>query len=232
MTAGPPEPAHVRRDHPETLAPVISAPPGETYASSVADVAGVVNVAAGYSGDSGDNGNTVTGGQMKHILRAAAAALLLATGLGYLGAWPAAADTVTGTKVITTYNGTIRLVRMKPILCLDDRDNSGRNGAIVQVWTCNGGAAQMWQVMSDGTIRHGGLCLDATGYGTSNGTKIQLWACTGNTNQKWNTLNYRVNYANPATHNLVLTDPGNGGNGTQQVLWGNESKNNQFWATR
>jgi hypothetical protein len=166
---------------------------------------------------------------MKHILRAAAAALLLVTGLAYLGAWPAAADTVTPTKVIATYYGTIRLVRLG--YCLDDRGNSGHNGAVVQVWRCNGGAAQMWQVMSDGTIRHGGLCMDATGYGTTKGTKVQLWACTGGTNQQWNTRNYRVNYANPATHNLVLTDPANGGNGTQQVLWGNEGKNNQVWAT-
>lgn len=206
--------------------------PARRTPSCVARVAGVASVAAGYSGGSSDNENTVTGGHMKHILRAAAAALLLTTGLAYLGAWPAAADTATGAKTIVTYNGTIRLVRMKPIYCLDDRGNSGSNGAIVQVWTCNGGAAQMWQVMSDGTIRHAGLCLDATNYGTTKGTKIQLWACTGKTNQLWNTRGSRVNYANPATRNLVLTDPGNGGNGTQQVLWGDEGKPNQVWATR
>jgi hypothetical protein len=212
--------------------------PARRTPSCVADVVSVAGVAAGYSGGSGDNGNTVTGGHMKHILRAAAAALLLTTGLAYLGAWPAAADTAAGAKAIPipTYTGTIRLVRMKPVvLCLDDRNNSGSNGAVVQVWACTGGAAQIWKVMSDGTIRpasHIGLCLDATGYGTTKGTKVQLWACTGKTNQLWNTRGSRVNYANPVTRNLVLTDPGNGGNGTQQVLWGDEGKPNQVWATR
>lgn len=72
-------------------------------------------------------------------------------------------------------------------LCLDDRDNNSHNGAIVQVWQCNGEVNQQWQVRTDGTIRHDGLCLDATGYGTTNGTKVQLWACTGGANQIWAT---------------------------------------------
>ena len=67
-----------------------------------------------------------------------------------------------------TYSGTIRLSKMG--YCLDDRNNSSSNGAVVQVWRCNGLANQRWQVMSDGTIRHNGLCLDAAGYGTANGT--------------------------------------------------------------
>lgn len=129
----------------------------------------------------------------------------------------------------TTYTGTIRLVKLG--YCLDDRGNTGSSGAIVQVWKCNGGASQVWQVMSDGTIRHNGLCLDATGNGTAKGTKVQLWACTGKPDQQWNTRNFRVNYANPAAVNMVLTDPGNGGNGTQQVLWTDNGTKNQIWAT-
>jgi hypothetical protein len=39
-----------------------------------------------------------------------------------------------------SYSGTIRLTKMG--LCLGDRGNSSRNGAIVQVWQCNGDAAQ------------------------------------------------------------------------------------------
>jgi hypothetical protein len=129
---------------------------------------------------------------------------------------------------VTTYAGTFRLVKLG--YCLDDRGNSGSNGAIAQVWKCTGGAAQVWQVMNDGTIRHNGLCLDATG-GTANGTKVQLRACTRKPSQQWNPRNSRVSYANPATVNMVLTDPGNGGNGTQQVLWTNNGTKNQLWAT-
>jgi YVTN family beta-propeller protein len=127
------------------------------------------------------------------------------------------------------YSGTIRLTKMG--LCLDDRNNNPRNGAIVQVWHCNGEANQKWQVFSDGTIRHNGLCLDAKNRGTANGTKVQLWACTGDANQKWDTRNWRIHYDNPAAVNKVLDDTGHGGNGTQQQIWTNTGGTNQIWAT-
>jgi hypothetical protein len=128
-----------------------------------------------------------------------------------------------------TYSGTIRLTKMG--LCLDDRNNNPRNGAVVQVWQCNGLASQKWQVWSDGTIRHNGLCLDAENRGTANGTKVQLWNCTGAANQKWDTKSYRIHYDNPAAVNKVLDDTGHGGNGTQQQIWTNTGGANQIWAT-
>ena len=128
---------------------------------------------------------------------------------------------------VVTYSGTIRLTRMG--YCLDDRNNSSVNGAVVQVWRCTGGPNQVWQVMSDGTIRHNGLCLDAVGGGTKNGTKVDLWACgTGKSNQQWNTRHWRV--TNPSS-GKVLNDAGYGGNGTQQVLWSNTGTINEIWAT-
>ena len=130
---------------------------------------------------------------------------------------------------VVTYSGTIRLVKMG--LCLDDRNNSRSNGAVVQVWKCTGGPSQVWQVMSDGTIRHNGLCLDAAGGGTANGTKVQLGACTGGPSQQWSTKNFRVNYMNPAAVSKVLDDTGYGGNGTQQEIWTNSGTKNQYWAT-
>jgi ricin-type beta-trefoil lectin protein/Big-like domain-containing protein len=132
-----------------------------------------------------------------------------------------------------TYSGTIRLTKMG--LCLDDRNNSTRNGAVVQVWQCNGAANQKWQVWSDGTIRHNGLCLDAENHGTANGTKVQLWACTGAANQQWDTRSFRIHYDNPAAVNAavgkVLDDTGHGGNGTQQQIWTSTGGTNQIWAT-
>lgn len=128
-----------------------------------------------------------------------------------------------------TYTGTIRLYKMG--LCLDDRNNSDSDGAIVQVWSCNGLVNQQWQVWSDGTIRHNGLCLDARNYGTANGTKVQLWACTGGANQKWDTRDWRIHYDNPAAPGKVLDDTGYGGNGTQQQIWNNLGGENQIWAT-
>jgi hypothetical protein len=131
--------------------------------------------------------------------------------------------------VTATYSGTIRLYKMG--YCLDDRNNSSRNGAVVQIWRCNGRSNQQWQVMSDGTIRHNGLCLDAAGYGTANGTKVQLWSCTGNGNQQWDTKNFRIHYDNPAATGEVLDDTGYGGNGTRQQIWTNNGTINQLWET-
>lgn len=130
---------------------------------------------------------------------------------------------------VPTYTGSIHLTKLG--LCLDDRLNSKSNGAIVQVWRCNGSANQVWQVMNNGTIEHNGLCLDARGEGTTNGTKVQLWACTGNGNQKWDTRSWRVHYDNPKASGKVLDDTAFGKSGTQQEIYTNNGGANQIWGT-
>lgn len=137
--------------------------------------------------------------------------------------------TVSTTGPTTTYNGPIHLVKMG--LCLDDRGNSKSNGAVVQVWKCKGNSNQVWQVESDGTIRHNGLCLDARGYGTTSGTRVQLWSCSGGPNQKWDTKGWRVHYDNPSAVDEVLDDTAFGGSGTQQEIYTNNGGANQIWAT-
>ena len=61
------------------------------------------------------------------------------------------------------------------------------NGTLLEIWDCNGGANQQWNLNSDGTVvgRESGLCLDATGAGTANGTTVEIWTCNGQSNQKW-----------------------------------------------
>jgi alpha-L-fucosidase len=75
--------------------------------------------------------------------------------------------------------------------CIDINGGSTANGARAQLWDCNGGTNQQWNVNANGTIAgvHSGLCLDASGYGTANGTLIHLWSCHGGTNQQWNLRN-------------------------------------------
>lgn len=70
--------------------------------------------------------------------------------------------------------------------CLDDYYDSSSAGAVADLYSCNGTAAQTWQVATDGTVRINGLCLDVTGQGTSAGTKAELWTCNGGANQQWN----------------------------------------------
>ena len=71
--------------------------------------------------------------------------------------------------------------------CLDVNGQSTTPGVQLQIWDCNGGANQQWNLNGDGTITgvQSGLCLDVSGAGTANGTLVQLWSCTGGGNQQW-----------------------------------------------
>jgi hypothetical protein len=225
LTASPPTVTY-GKEQAETLTTTVTSPAGGTPTGTVTVSSGSATVCS----------ITVANGTGSCTLAATALPVgtdqLTATYNGdanYAATSSTATITVAKPPVTVTYSGTIRLYKMG--YCLDDRNNSSSNGAVVQVWRCNGLANQRWQVMSDGTIRHNGLCLDAAGYGTANGTKVQLWACTGNTNQKWDTKNYRIHYDNPAAVNKVLDDTGFGGNGTRQQIWTNNGTINQLWET-
>ena len=58
----------------------------------------------------------------------------------------------------------------------------------MQIYDCNGTAAQQWTLRTDGSVVNtgSGKCLDATGHATVNGTLLEIWTCNGGTNQKWN----------------------------------------------
>jgi hypothetical protein len=90
--------------------------------------------------------------------------------------------------------------------CLDDTGNSSANGSKVQMWACNGGAAQNWTYAEDGTLRIHGKCLDIIGGETSSDTGVQIWSCTGAVNQQWVPGN-NAELVNPWS-DRCLTDPG------------------------
>ena len=70
--------------------------------------------------------------------------------------------------------------------CLDDAGASTDDGAAIQVFACNGTAAQSWAWNSeDGTLRALSKCLDVTGGATASGTPLQLWDCNGTGAQEW-----------------------------------------------
>ncbi|MFG2631783.1 ricin-type beta-trefoil lectin domain protein [Streptomyces sp. NPDC048473] len=68
--------------------------------------------------------------------------------------------------------------------CLDAAADSSANGTKVQIWGCNGTAAQKW-TWANGTLTHNGKCMDVAGAGTANGTLVALWDCNGGANQTW-----------------------------------------------
>jgi len=69
--------------------------------------------------------------------------------------------------------------------CLDDDHSLTANGNRIQLWSCNGTAAQHWTAEADGSLRVLGKCLDDDHSLTTNGNRIQLWSCNGTAAQHW-----------------------------------------------
>ncbi|MFJ8104203.1 ricin-type beta-trefoil lectin domain protein [Streptomyces sp. NPDC096132] len=73
-----------------------------------------------------------------------------------------------------------------PDQCLDVAGGKKDNGTAVQIYTCNGSAAQKWQVRSGALVNvNSGKCLDVKGSGTANGTVVQIYTCNGSAAQTW-----------------------------------------------
>ncbi|MFJ9815092.1 lectin [Streptomyces sp. NPDC101151] len=140
------------------------------------------------------------------------AALSLATGL--LTAAPAQAAT-----------GTITGLAGK---CLDVAGASSADGTAVQLYDCNGTAAQQWTAGSDGTLRALGKCLDVTGSSTADGAKAQLWSCTGGANQKW-TVTAAHDIVNPQANKCLDVTGNTSANGTRAQIWSCSGAANQKW---
>ena len=70
--------------------------------------------------------------------------------------------------------------------CIYDAGASPGNGAAIELFACDGTAAQSWAWNSDdGTLRALNKCLDVTGGATASGTPLQLWDCNGTGAQEW-----------------------------------------------
>ncbi|MFD9535300.1 ricin-type beta-trefoil lectin domain protein [Streptomyces sp. NPDC060010] len=74
--------------------------------------------------------------------------------------------------------------------CLDIENGGTGNGAPVQIYTCNGTAAQQWTMFGDDHGFHlrsatSQKCLDVSNAGAANGTRIQIWTCNSTPAQTW-----------------------------------------------
>ena len=112
--------------------------------------------------------------------------------------------------------------------CVDVRGSNSADGTPVQLYTCNGTAAQVWTVAADQTLRAFGKCLDVKGAGTANGTPVQLYTCNGTGAQTW------VPQANGSLLNphssKCLDDPGfNTADSTVLTIYTCNGGTNQAW---
>jgi chitinase len=113
-------------------------------------------------------------------------------------------------------------------LCLDDRSASTADFNPIQVYSCNGTAAQSWTVESNNTLEVLGKCLDVDAAGTANGTTVDLYDCNGTAAQTW-VPQSNGELLNPNS-GKCLDDTGYGGSGTQVQIWACADTSNQTWS--
>ncbi|MEV8048235.1 family 16 glycosylhydrolase [Streptomyces griseoluteus] len=121
---------------------------------------------------------------------------------------------------VTTSGGSTdgKAIRGLAGKCVDVAAANSANGTPVQLYDCNGSAAQQWTVGSDGTIRALGKCLDLKDNGTADGTPLQLWDCAGSPNQKW-VVSSANDIVNPQADKCLDVTGANSANGTRLQLW-------------
>jgi len=107
--------------------------------------------------------------------------------------------------------------------CLDDPGNRSANGTRVDIWSCNGGAAQQWTMAEDGTIRIHGKCMQVVS------GSVRLEGCTAAPAQTW-VKGTDAELVNPAS-GRCLADPGSStANGTRPGLAPCTAKRGELWA--
>jgi beta-glucanase (GH16 family) len=112
--------------------------------------------------------------------------------------------------------------------CVDVAGANTANGTAVQLWDCNGTAAQQWTVGADGTVRALGKCMDVSGAGTANGTVVQLWDCNGTGAQRW-TRTAANEFINPNSNKCLDATGVSSANGTRLQIWSCSGGANQKW---
>ncbi|MDT0377374.1 ThuA domain-containing protein [Streptomyces sp. DSM 42041] len=112
--------------------------------------------------------------------------------------------------------------------CVDVAGGGAADGTQVQLWSCNGSAAQEWSVPGDGSLRALGKCLDVSGGGTADGSKVQVWSCNGTGAQVWE-AHADGSLRNPQSGKCLDAEGTSSADGTRLHLWSCHGGANQKW---
>jgi hypothetical protein len=72
--------------------------------------------------------------------------------------------------------------------CLNIVNNGTANGAKIQLYTCNGGANELWEIAGGYAELYNpasGKCLEDPSNSTKNGTQLDIWSCNDQPWQGW-----------------------------------------------
>jgi glucosylceramidase len=112
--------------------------------------------------------------------------------------------------------------------CVDVAGASSANGTAVQLYDCNGTAAQQWTVGTDGTVRALGKCMDVSAGSTADGAQVQLYDCNGSGAQQWQaTAGHDL--VNPQANKCLDATGQSSANGTRLQIWTCTGGANQKW---
>ena len=112
--------------------------------------------------------------------------------------------------------------------CIDVPGANPADGIRLQVYDCNGTAAQQWTLGSDSTVRALGKCMDVAGAATANGTAVQLYTCNGTNAQRF-TISAAGDLVNTGANKCVDVVNHGTANGSQLQLWDCGGGANQKW---
>ncbi|MFD9357127.1 ricin-type beta-trefoil lectin domain protein [Streptomyces sp. NPDC060031] len=114
--------------------------------------------------------------------------------------------------------------------CLDVKGGKAANGTQIQLYTCNGSAAQSWILGKDGTVRALGKCLDNAHNASTNGNKISLYDCNGSAAQRWS-VNAKGQIVHVTSGKVLDVTGGATANGTVVQLYTANTNKRQVWTT-
>ncbi|GAA0453862.1 hypothetical protein Ade02nite_02170 [Paractinoplanes deccanensis] len=112
--------------------------------------------------------------------------------------------------------------------CLDVPNGNFSDGVPVQMWTCNGTAAQRWTFVNGTLQTSNNKCLDVAWGSTANGAVIQIANCSGNPAQQF-VLSAAGDLVNPQANKCVDIDAWNANDGARLILWDCTGGANQKW---
>ncbi|MET7787141.1 lectin [Streptomyces sp900116325] len=113
--------------------------------------------------------------------------------------------------------------------CLDVAGGSSADGTAVQLYDCNGSAAQRWTVAANGSIQALGSCLDVTSASTADGAKVQLYTCNGSSAQRWAYDAATGDVVNTAADKCLDITDRSTANGARAQIWTCTGAANQKW---
>ncbi|MDR6610716.1 ricin-type beta-trefoil lectin domain protein [Leifsonia sp. 1010] len=117
--------------------------------------------------------------------------------------------------------------------CVDVPGFSTTPGTSLDLWDCNGGGNQSWELTSDSQLTvYGDLCMQAgtDGSTVAAGAAVIIASCTGADVQRWS-VNPNGTITSAADPGLCLDAAGAGtGNGTKVDVWYCNGVPNQAWS--